>query len=239
MKTFLSICFLVAFIGLIYIGCSDKSISPVSSNVDETSAGLNKVTQRPLSDFLSVQTWGSNWYNGRDPRWIYLVDYAGAWDRDFDLGIGSTFDGTITEQPLPDGTAEVKVDYRSHNVLSYVRDFNTLDLALGEGLYDVVGGAEPTIGDVHFKWDFIISAPGAPLPDLFYGELNDRTIMMEASVFGPLKAEAGMGPDGTPGHAWTNQIGPWQKFFFGHKENGTPGFWGWTAQFVKLQAVGN
>jgi len=43
MKTFLSICFLVAFVGLMLIGCSDKSISPIeTTGVNDNPVVLQK-----------------------------------------------------------------------------------------------------------------------------------------------------------------------------------------------------
>jgi len=45
MKTFLSICFLVAFVGLMLIGCSDKSISPIeTTGVNDNPVVLQKET---------------------------------------------------------------------------------------------------------------------------------------------------------------------------------------------------
>lgn len=45
MKTFLSICFLLAFVGLLLIGCSDKSITPVeTTGVNDNPLVLQKET---------------------------------------------------------------------------------------------------------------------------------------------------------------------------------------------------
>jgi hypothetical protein len=216
-------------------------VNPSSSTmVNNAPPSLSKATQRPLADYLNAQTWASIWNNGDKFRYIYYVDYAGAWDRDFGLGIGTTFEGSITERPLPDGTAEVTVNYHSHNVLSYMREYDPVSnsniLVFGRGLYDVVAGAAPTLGDVHFKAVFINTAPGAPLPDLVTSQV--KSIMIEASAFGELRAAAGMGPDGTPGHAWTNQTGLFQKVLFDLKPEGQPGTEAYTAEIVNLQKVG-
>lgn len=67
MKTFLGICFLVAFIGLLYIGCSDKSITPVETTANNSPVTLQKDTG--------------------PGAWIIKYDYKGAfWLIDWETG---------------------------------------------------------------------------------------------------------------------------------------------------------
>jgi len=232
---------IIPVLGFLVVGCQDEPLTPNSAQQGNESPGaLYKVTQRPLSDFLDAQTWALIWSSGDDFRYIYFVDYAGAWDRNFSLGIGSTFDGFVKERPLPDGRAEVTVEYRSTNVLTYLREYNPTGpnpVVLGEDLNQVIAGGTPALGDMHFKMTFYIAAPGDPLPDV-YSDFELKTIMFSGSVFGPLTAAAGLGPDGTRGHGWTNQIGILQKILFGLKPVGQPGTEIWTAEFVKLEKAG-
>jgi hypothetical protein len=244
MKTLSCVLLLMASLAFVLVGCSDSSTPPVSPTYQQANGpgSLAKVTHRPLSEYLNARTWASIWSNGDKFRWAYYVDDAGAWNRDFNLGLGSTFEGNVTERPLADGTAEVTVEYHSHNVLTYMRDWSPIydpgpyPLVLGAGLYDVADGATPTLGDAHVKIVFINSAPGAPLPDFATDQI--KSVMIEASAFGPLRAAAGMGPDGTPGHGWTNQTGLFQKILFGLKPEGQPGTEIYTAEIVNLQRVG-
>jgi hypothetical protein len=239
---------LVASLAFVLMGCSDNSaqlVSPTDQSISmqTTTATLAKggpVVQRPISDFLSTQVIGTAWYNGDNPLYSYLVDFAGVFSRSNGLDLMPTFEGTITERPLADGTAEVTVDIRSHNALTWIREFySPYDVVFGENPQAVKTGATPTLGYVHLRWDFINPEPGAPIPDFHTPDVPTKSVKMEASAFGPLKAAAGLGPDGTLGHGWTTQVGVFQKFLYGLPLEGQPGTdQGYTAQFVKLEAVG-
>ena len=220
-------------LGFLFVACQNEAVNPVSSTVGRgVATPLQKVAQRPISDFLSTQTFPTPWTSPKSD-FAYIVDYAGWVDRAFGLNLGTTFDGTVTEQPLSDGTAEVNIDVRSHNALTWM--FNWVSdpnvRVFGMDPWSVQGGATPTLGDVHFKCTMIIPAPGAPIPDIY--EALFTRLTMEASAFGPIAAAAGMGPDGTPGHGWTNQVG------LVTKTHGRPGIDGFTAEVVTLQRVGN
>jgi hypothetical protein len=218
------------------VACKDQPTAPPAAlQQNHAIAALRAsaqaaTVQRPLSDFLTAQSLPTGWVNSDNPLWFYAVDYAGYYAQQ--LGIGTTFDGTVTERPLSDGTAEVTVDIRSANALTWMRTWPAYDLVFGENPAAVSGGAAPTLGYVHLIWDFINPASGAPIQDLATSTVLTKKIQIEANAFGPLTAASGLGPDGTPGHGWVNQVGMLTKF---HGENAIDGF---TAELVKLQAVG-
>jgi hypothetical protein len=221
-------------LGLLLVACQNEAVNPVSPTAGkDVTTPLYKANQRSISEFLSTQGDPTYWV-GPDLAFYYFVDYAGELDRAYGLNLGTTFSGSVTERPLSDGTAEITIDVRSHNALTWMGRFSPpFPIVLGKDPFEVAGGATPTLGDVHFKWVLIIPAPGAPIPDLFAGFASTTKIQMEASAFGPLTAAAEMGPDGTPGHGWTNQVGLLTK------SHGKPGIDGFTAEFVKLQRVGH
>jgi hypothetical protein len=238
---------LTASMAFAMLACSDNSaqlVSPTDQSISmqSTAATLTKggpVVQRPISDFLNTQVTGTMWYNGDNPLYFYRVDFSGVISRNNQLNLTPTFEGTITERPLADGTAEVIVDIRSHNALSWMNNYYPpYEVVFGEGPLAVKGGATPTLGYVHLRWDFVNPTPGAPIPDFHAPDVPTKSVKMEARAFGPLKAAAGMGPDGTPGHGWTTQVGLFQKFLYDLPLKGQPGTdHGYTAQFVKLESV--
>jgi hypothetical protein len=120
MKTLSFALALMACVSFVLLGCSDNTVPPVSPTLQSVApAPLAKTMERPLSDYLNARSWASIWTNGDKFKYGYYVDDAGAWNRDFNLGLPSTFDGKVMERPLSDGTAEVTVEYHAHNVLSY------------------------------------------------------------------------------------------------------------------------
>jgi hypothetical protein len=70
----------------------------------------------------------------------------------------------------------------------------------------------------------------APIPNL--SSNGTKQIKMQDSVYGPLSYLAQMGPTGTPGEAWTNQVGLLTK------TNGEASGDGYTAEYVKVKVVG-
>jgi hypothetical protein len=239
---------LMASMAFVLSGCgenADPLVSPTdqSLSMQRTGAPLAKVgpvVQRPLSDFLSTQVSQTLWYNGDNPLYRYHVDFAGVISRAYGLSLTPTFEGTITERPLADGRAEVIVDIRSHNALTWMNKwYANYDVVFGEHPFAIKAGAPPTLGYVHLLWNFINEAPGAPIPD-FQADVPTKSVKMEARAFGPIKAASGLGPDGTPGHGWTTQVGVLQKFLYDLPLEGQPGTdQGYTAQFVKLEAITN
>ena len=191
--------------------------------------------QRSINDFLNNQTVGWYWFDNNDTtsrKYLY-ADYAGLQNRIYGLNIASTYDGMITEKALSNGTAEVRIVLHAHNILMYVLASNWSTLLFGETPSKILGGATPTLGNADIDATFINSAPGAPIPD--FGTIISLAtkFSMKASAFGPLTAASGLGPDGTPGHAWTNQNGVPGKL------NGHPSIDGYSVEYVKLQPVGN
>ena len=218
-------------LGLLLAGCQKEATGPVSPTIGTAVVSpLQKVSQRPISDFLSTQVFATFWTTPNSDL-VYGVDFAGALDRILGLNLTTTFDGSVTERALNDGTAEVNVDIRSHNVVTWIFDGVLNVRVFGMDPWSVQGGATPTLGDVHFKCTLINSAPGAALPSIFDANITRMTI--EASAFGPLTAAAGLGPDGTPGHGWINQVGLLTKI---HGRLAVDLF---PAEVLKLQRVGN
>jgi hypothetical protein len=206
--------------------------------------------RRPLSDFLDAQGsttcftppapaqlgWatGPGKTNGNanlTPPRFALIDYSGVeakylLDRGIDLG--TTVNGTVMERALADGHALVTVDLHIHNALGWAYnitptgDNNSTPLAFGARVLDVLNGATPALGNVHFHIEFVNSAPGAPLPDvvavnqdpvncpgpfvppLSYSEVDFLSI--EASITGTLHAPSGFA-EGTQGMLAVKQIG--------------------------------
>jgi hypothetical protein len=72
MKTFLSFCFLVAFIGLMIIGCSDKSNTPVETTANHNPVVLQKDIG-PGAWIIKYQyTWFSAWYDANSGLFLTL-----------------------------------------------------------------------------------------------------------------------------------------------------------------------
>jgi hypothetical protein len=227
--------FIVLFgLSLVLASCQSEVVDP---GLSSTSSGeLNKspegVVQRDINDFVSNQVLYWFWSDPNDPNpKFFIADFAGVLNNAYALNISSTYEGKITEKALSDGTAEVRVMLKAHNVLTYVLNGSS-QLLFGERPSTILGGATPTLGDANLDITFINSAPGAPIPELAFMS-NVSKLSMNASAFGPFKALAGFGPNGTPGHAWINQVGLLTKV------NGHPSLDGYAVEYVKLQPVGN
>ncbi len=205
------------------------------SAANSTANEVAGVVERDINDFVSTQylTWG--WYDSNaQETYIFVIDYAGVLNNYYGLNLNSTFSGKIMEKAMSDGRAEVRISLKAHNVLTYVSGLTNgawTPLLFGELAASVAGGATATLGDANLDITFINSAPGAPIPEI--GLMQDVTrLSVNASAFGPFKAAAGFGPDGTPGHAWLNQVG-----LLDHV-NGHPGVNGFSVEYVKMQPVG-
>jgi hypothetical protein len=255
MKTLSLVLLLVASLAFVLLGCSDSS-APIVAPADQgASVGsvnrLSKVTQRDIGDFLSTQVTWIVW-TGPAPDFPLLLgaDFTGVINNTLHLGLPSTFDGTISEKALSDGTAEVKLSLRAHNVLTFVLRISDMALLFGGTppyIFDFPGwenlntpewqhaNGTLTLGDATFEITFINSAPGAPIPDII-AIITSGTVSkvnFNSSAFGPLTAAAGLGPDGTAGHAWTNQVG---RFTIMH---GHLAIDGCAVENIRLQAVGH
>ena len=186
--------------------------------------GITNYFVPPALDFMGFYSLGDNGFL------LASLDYAGVSDRYLGGTLGTTFAGNITERPLPDGRAYVTVNLHTRNTLVYILegvngDFATDPLLFGNRVHDVSNGATPALGDVHFEAEFINTAPGAPLPDIMWAQWGEAypsfpylppgypwpgfewvCLKSNATADGPLHAAAGLGPDGTPGHARVVQI---------------------------------
>lgn len=144
------------------------------------------------------------------------VDYAGLADLACGGIAGTTFAGTVREKVLPDGRAEVTVELLTTNAIAWVIDlpipppqanpFGEAPVLFGVRWEDddgdcVLDGA-PALANSQLKVTFIISAPGAPLPDLlpvlFFTD-DVLAISFHAEAVGEL-------PDGTPAIAEVHQV---------------------------------
>jgi hypothetical protein len=208
----------------------------IGMTVSVTPLQAMQATQRPLSDFISTQGTTNifvppvpdfiGWLTavGIEPPYFASVDYAGLANgwlmANGHPSLGTTFGGSVTERPLPDGRAQVSVNLHTRNALTWVGDLSTGDFATGTLLFgnraqDVLAGAEPALGESHFQAVFRIAAPGAPIPDRvangFCVGPNPAgceliSLSFRANASGVLHAAFGVA-EGTPGRAVVSQTG--------------------------------
>jgi hypothetical protein len=163
-----------------------------------------------VGDDRTTFSFGQFWY---DPsNGLYAgVDVLGQLD---DGSFGTTVSGSVAENKLRGGLADVKVLVHGSNVLTRVIDLATGDLLFGHGYGEVVfDGAEPTLGEAELQLTFTNTAPGASLPD--FNQLLScpapgqglEVTSMRARASGPLRDAFGV-PDGTPGRFEMTQTGP-------------------------------
>jgi hypothetical protein len=149
------------------------------------------------------------------------VDYAGLADA-YAPGHEPSITGTVTERVLRDGRALITVLLHTSNANAWVID---LDLAgdildqiankptlFGHRPHDALLGAPQALADSLLHVEFIIPAPGGPLPDLLqlvnFGVegMELEVLSFQSSAFGPLNAPFGV-PDNTPGKLTISQVG--------------------------------
>jgi len=221
---------LVIIIGIFWAGLIAPATAPAAG----------KVVHRPISDFLLTQ--GTYCFGG-GPCFLFVPpdpNFLG-WSTDFDKppvlfagvdyaglvtsypGGGPTFKGSVTERPLADGRAQVKVSLQTSNANTWVIELDFSGDVLGQiagsaptlfGLRpgDVGTGAGQALADTLLEVTFINDAPGAPLPDLvqlvnFPGTLQElETLRFVAHATGPLTAAFGVAA-GTPGRCTIVQTG--------------------------------
>jgi hypothetical protein len=206
-----------------------------------------KVTHRPLSDFLSTQGtycidddhggcllfvppdpnflgWTSDF--DKSPVLFAGVDYAGLANA-YLATSGPQFAGSITERPLADGRAEVKVSLHTSNANIWIIE---LDLSPGADVLaqiagnapalfghrpaNVLAGAGQALAYTLLEVSFINDAPGAPLPDLVQlanfpdtlPHVQLQMLKLVANATGPLTADFGVA-EGTPGRCTIVQTG--------------------------------
>lgn len=164
------------------------------------------VTKRPLSDFLNVQ----GTLNDPPQFFPPVKDYAGWADADFinfalidyaglantyiqaqtGRSIGTKVRGIVLECALPNGKAQVSITLVTTKALGFAQSVKDLDAnnfdflntptIFGAKAQDVINGAQPAIGSVNLSTTFIISAPGATLPDFM-------DVILKPAVYAPVK----------------------------------------------------
>ena len=194
-------------------------------------AGSN-TTKRDLSDFLDAQGTLNTppqffpdvpdyqgWVD-TDFTTFALIDYAGLADAYVDdetgTSLGTSIKGKVTERALSDDTAEITVKLRAKNALAFAQsvedivdngfDFLATPTIFGFKAQEVVeDGETPSLGWAHLDTTFIISEPGADLPDfldLFFdpGTYSPVTMKFNSMTIGAR-------PDGTKASLRVHQVG--------------------------------
>jgi hypothetical protein len=229
-------------------------------------------TQRPISDFVNTQgtfCWPfdaggcgflfdppiQNFLGWTDPKSDrgFSLDYAALVDRY--LGsmnlplLGTTYEGSIVEQPLADGRAEVHVSLHTKNAITWVtkgQDMSAPDpsvpsfnLLFGARITDVLlRGANPALGEGFLTLKFISTRPGAAIPDLvqllsFPLPGQELTVMdFRGQADGELRHLFLGVPDGTPGRAGCTETGLLTKAIPHPRMDGFP------AEWINLQPIG-
>lgn len=198
-------------------------------------------TQRDIMEFVNAQSNVFGWTapvqptGARGDNLFMLCDYAGIRAKQILAGggpdLGTTFSGTVTEQPLSDGTAEVHVVLHTDNAFTIGRDLITGVVYFGNAVPQVIAGGDVAIGSCDFDLTFVNSAPGAPLPDLITTPLTFKSLMFRGSSTGSLRAAFGV-PDGTPGRGHVVQNGLFNASGNGATADGFP------AELITLKVVG-
>ena len=152
------------------------------------------VRTRPLRQFLDAQGTTttffvhpdiSGWVD-RDIVTFALVDYPGViadWlRREHNVDLGTTVTGSVLEWELADGRALIAVMLSAENALGFAQatkdliesgfDWEGTPEVFGSKASGVAAGATPALGRSHLLLSFIISKPGAQLPNML-DVLND------------------------------------------------------------------
>jgi hypothetical protein len=161
--------------------------------------------------------------------------------------LGTTFSGKVIERDLPDGRAEVTVLLHTKNALSWAipfdfsdpgdNPFGDNDLLFGARVTDVLNGATPALGQSFLQTRFIVTGPGAPLPDLlqiaFAPNEGEELVFLgcRGQASGELRDDFGV-PDGTPGRVNMVQTGLFMTHFQGATADGFP------AERINITPVG-
>ncbi len=229
-------------------------------------------TTRPISDWTNAQgtshTFGScfqivfekkkfciptfiTWVELATNR-VGIVDYAGLENAFLQteshgkISLGTAVSGTVTERPLADGRAEIRVLLQTTNALTDVESFNPAVLSpsplqtqlFGHPVWEVLQGKDAALGSSTFEVVFINTAPGAPLPDILdviFGPAPGQELVylvFSGTAFGTLRAAFGV-PDGTPGLAHVIQTGLLMTAFKGATADAFP------VENVNLFVTGN
>jgi hypothetical protein len=163
-------------------------------------------------------------------------DYAGLADDALGGTLGTTFDGTISERTVSDGSVIITVRLKTSNALAWVIPFdpNSTDNQFGENplifgarVTDIQAGATPSLGDCKLDLEFTNSAPGLPIPDfeqlLFAPEAGQAvtSVVFEGTA-------SGMFANGATGKVHVIERGILDNGFHGNVADGFP------AEFITL-----
>ena len=146
-----------------------------------------------------------------DPKtgFVAIVDTLGTVNRLFDLPFMPQVTGSISENELADGRADVDVVLHSTDAWMRVLDASG-EWVFGHGVAEVLAGASPTLGDALLQIRFTNTATNARLPDmaqLLFCPLPGQTLELvsgRSRASGPLRAASGY-PDDTPGRLEVTQ----------------------------------
>jgi hypothetical protein len=204
-------------------------------------------TQRPITDFIETQ--GTfcvdpptcTIFVPPAPNFVAFTDtvhdlgisfdYAGLSDIPLDGALGTTFDGSISERTVADGSVIITIHLHTSNALVYVIPFDPTSsenqfgenpLIFGTRTADVLAGAAPALGDSVFDLQFTNSAPGLPIPDfeqlLFAPEAGQNLLsaVFQGSASGTFAAT------GKPGKVHVIERGIFHNGFHGAVADGFP-----------------
>jgi hypothetical protein len=214
--------------------------------------GTTMIFTPPARDQIGFTTGigKTNGNAGLTPTRFALVDYAGLEAKylllSSHIDLRTTVNGTVTERPLADGSALVTVDVHTTNALGWAMNwdpngpdtqFNSAPLLFGARVLDVAVGKAPALGDSHLTWQFVNSAPGAPIPDLVVaihtGSVATELLSIQASITGQLHAPEFT--EGAAGRLGITEIGPIQA----HNSNAGPLSDGYPVEAIDLTPLGH
>lgn len=199
----------------------------------------------PVPNFLGFSTR----FAGRDTALFAGVDYAGLANAYYGGMFGTQVGGTVMEQALPDGRADVRVHIFTNRANSWVIE---LDL---KGDTNAQIASKPTLfgrrpnesgpyalSQCSMEVRFINSAPGAPLPDLlqlinFPDGTGEATFLgFTSQGSGPLHAGFGVA-EGSPGRCIIRQTGLLGTYLKAASKSRV-GLDAFPAELIQLNAVG-
>ncbi len=235
-----------AFIFLALISCSKENNlklnkkKPVveldlESRRGQTDRNSSVQRKRSIDDFLDAQGTVSTflppvpdfygWVHVFENGTVRLVafDYLGVVDDIIrNVGgpdLGTEIDGSVTEIPLEDGRALVKVNIQIRNGLFWITDFDGASehpafspLIMGARPADVIAGKDAALADAHFRFVFKNSAPGAPFPDLVRATFDPS---YDAPGYEDFQTRASMSGFGEL-HKSVLMEGDWEEGDYGH-----------------------
>jgi hypothetical protein len=179
-------------------------------------AGDAVAGERPITDFLKTQ---GTFIPGIYVPWIdptsgtiLYMDYAGVDNNLWSLNLATSYSGSVNENLLADGRAEVSVMLHTQNAITYTGPFPPPTSPCGCSLIgnapvDVLNGAPLALGDCTLQLRFINPGGlGADLPDFF--QLVVAPLPGQTQLFiGFVGQATGPLPDGTAGLVQTRQTG--------------------------------